>query len=69
MKDQPKTKQALIQELVSLRHRISELERSESEGRRNLQFKDKVLRVVALRDITERKRAEEALRQSEENTV
>jgi PAS domain-containing protein len=31
MKDQDKTKQALIQELVSLRHRISELERSESE--------------------------------------
>jgi len=31
MKDQDKTKQVLIQELVSLRHRISELERSESE--------------------------------------
>ena len=34
MKDQDKTKQALIQELVSLRHRISELEQSESEGNR-----------------------------------
>jgi len=31
MKDQSKTKQALIQELVSLRQRIAELERSESE--------------------------------------
>jgi len=34
MKDQSKTKQVLIQELVSLRHRISELERSESELKR-----------------------------------
>jgi diguanylate cyclase (GGDEF)-like protein/PAS domain S-box-containing protein len=34
MKDQSKTKQILIQELVSLRHRISELERSESELKR-----------------------------------
>src|SRR3989339_393925 len=34
MKDQSKTKQVLIQELVSLRHRISELERSESERKR-----------------------------------
>ena len=31
MKDQSKTKQVLIQELVSLRHRIAELEQSESE--------------------------------------
>jgi diguanylate cyclase (GGDEF)-like protein/PAS domain S-box-containing protein len=31
MKDQFKTKQMLIQELISLRHRISDLERSESE--------------------------------------
>jgi diguanylate cyclase (GGDEF)-like protein/PAS domain S-box-containing protein len=34
MKDQFKTKQMLIQELDSLRHRISELERSESELKR-----------------------------------
>jgi len=34
MKDQSKTKQVLIHELVSLRHRISELERSESELKR-----------------------------------
>jgi len=34
MKDQDKTKQMLIEELVSLRHRISELEQSESEGNR-----------------------------------
>jgi len=44
MKDQSNTKQALIEELVSLRQRISELERSESG----------------------RKRAEEALQESEE---
>jgi PAS domain S-box-containing protein len=44
MKDQSKTKQVLIQELVSLRHGISELERSELD----------------------RKRAEKALRESEE---
>ncbi|MFH1078924.1 MAG: PAS domain S-box protein [Pseudomonadota bacterium] len=31
MKDQSKTKQALIQELASLRKRITELEQSESE--------------------------------------
>ncbi len=34
MKDQSKTKQMLIQELVFLRHRISELERSEAELKR-----------------------------------
>ncbi len=34
MKDQSKTKQVLIQELVSLRQRISELERSEAERKR-----------------------------------
>jgi PAS domain S-box-containing protein len=34
MKDQSKTKQALIQELVSLRQRITELEQSESELKR-----------------------------------
>ncbi|MFH1079918.1 MAG: PAS domain S-box protein [Pseudomonadota bacterium] len=33
MKDQSKTKQVLIQELVSLRKRITELEQSESEGK------------------------------------
>jgi two-component system, cell cycle sensor histidine kinase and response regulator CckA len=44
MKDQSKTKQALIQELASLRQRIQELEYSESE----------------------RKRAKDALRESEE---
>ena len=43
MKDQSKTKQVLIQELVSLRQRIAELEKSESD----------------------RKRAEDALRESE----
>jgi PAS domain S-box-containing protein len=36
MKDQSKTKQVLIQELVSLRQRISELERSKSE-RKNME--------------------------------
>jgi PAS domain S-box-containing protein len=44
MKDQSKTKQVLIQEMASLKQRIAELERSDSE----------------------RKRAEEALRESEE---
>ena len=34
MKDEQKTKQVLIQELVFLRHRISELEQSESECKR-----------------------------------
>jgi diguanylate cyclase (GGDEF)-like protein/PAS domain S-box-containing protein len=34
MKDQPNTKQVLIQELASLRHRIEELERSESEWKK-----------------------------------
>jgi len=34
MKDQSKTKQALIQELASLRERIAELEQSESERKR-----------------------------------
>jgi PAS domain S-box-containing protein len=34
MKDQSKTKQALIQELTSLRQRIAELEQSESERKR-----------------------------------
>ena len=34
MKDQSKTKQVLIQELASLRHRIEELERSESEWKK-----------------------------------
>jgi PAS domain S-box-containing protein len=34
MKDQSKTKQALIQELASLRQRITELEQSESERKR-----------------------------------
>lgn len=34
MKDQDKTKQVLIEELASLRHRISELERLESGGNR-----------------------------------
>ena len=34
MKDQSKTKQGLIQELVSLRERITELEQSESERKR-----------------------------------
>ena len=34
MKDQSKTKQVLIQELVSLRQRIAELEKSELEGKR-----------------------------------
>ena len=44
MKDQSKTKQSLIQELVSLRERLTELEKSEAE----------------------RKRAEDALLESEE---
>jgi GAF domain-containing protein len=35
MKDQSKTKQALIQELVSLRLRIAELDQSESERKRD----------------------------------
>lgn len=34
VKDQSKTKQALIQELLSLRQRIADLEQSESEGKR-----------------------------------
>jgi hypothetical protein len=34
MKDQSKTKQVLIQELTSLRQRITELEQSESELKR-----------------------------------
>ena len=34
MKDEQKTKPVLIQELVSMRHRISELEQSESECKR-----------------------------------
>jgi len=34
MKDQSKTKQALIQELDSLKQRIAELEQSESEHKR-----------------------------------
>ena len=41
MKDQSKTKQALIQELVSLRQRITELEQSES-GRKRAEFQRQV---------------------------
>jgi len=36
MKDQSRTKQALIQELVSLRQKIAELEQAESDRKRVL---------------------------------
>jgi PAS domain S-box-containing protein len=55
MKDQSKTKQALIHELVSLKQKIAELEKMESD-------KD----VSVVRDISERKQIKEALRISEE---
>ena len=44
MKDQSKTKQALIQELASLRQRIAELERSESERKQAEEALKEVLR-------------------------
>jgi two-component system cell cycle sensor histidine kinase/response regulator CckA len=49
MKNQPKTKQALIQELVSLKQRNAELEQSEAERRQaeeELQNREKELRSI-----------------------
>ncbi|MCX5839080.1 MAG: PAS domain S-box protein [Deltaproteobacteria bacterium] len=51
MKDQGKTKQVLIQELASLKQRIAELERSESESKRieeSLRESDERYRTLAM---------------------
>ncbi|MBA4419513.1 MAG: hypothetical protein C0392_16665, partial [Syntrophus sp. (in: bacteria)] len=73
MKDQSKPKQVLIQELASLKPRIEDLERSESERKRAeetlgetkasvVYHDDKPHSVMGIaRDITERKQAEDAL--------
>jgi len=45
MKDQSKTKQALIQKLISLRHRVSELEESESD-RKQIAIREKLARTA-----------------------
>jgi PAS domain S-box-containing protein len=58
MKDQSKTKQALIQELTSLREKITELERSESgrkraESKRQVSFETLGKRHSLMRSITD----------------
>ena len=57
MKDSSRTKQALIEELISLRRRIQELEQSEADRRK---------REEGLRNIADRERVEEELRKSDE---
>ncbi|MDD5101221.1 MAG: PAS domain S-box protein [Syntrophales bacterium] len=57
MKDSSRTKQALIEELISLRRRIQELEQSEADRRKHEE---------GLRSIADRERVEEELRKSDE---